>query len=668
MLERSRLRRAMRFVSVLALTLSVLMIAGGQWAFGVNPPSELTTASWQQAVAQAPTLSPGCYQASYPSLQWHATGCKVAPNVPMEPAATSKTAKAVPGTVGDGTDYSAAVAGTISSATGSFDDVSPSITETGQWNDSGAQLANTFSLQLNTEFFSNSPACSGSADPSDCQAWQQFVYITSCTNETTSCGLVYMQYWLIDYDSTCPSGWTSASSDCYTNSEASQLPGGALTAPDLATTLLTGSASAGGNDEESLSFGGQASLVVNADSVLDLAPHWNTAEFNVFGDGNNGEANFGANTTLQAQTTLSDSSLSAPTCVEEGFTAETNNLTLTKTPSIGTQAFPTIVSEQTNASPTTPSCAAAPGTGFTVTFNANGGTGTMSPETADVPTALTANAFTDAGYTFAGWNTAANGSGTAYADGATYPFTASVTLFAQWTANASFTVTFNANGGTGTMSPETANVPAALTANAFSDTGYTFAGWNTAANGSGTAYAGGATYPFTASVTLYAQWTANASHTVTFNANGGTGTMANETHNAPTALTANAFTRTGDTFAGWNTAKKGTGTAYADGAIYPFTANVTLYAQWAKPASQTITFAKLANQTLAESQVTVSATASSGLTVTFTTTTATVCTAGGTNGATIKLLKVGKCTVEANQIGSATYKPAKAVKQSFKVS
>ena len=333
----------------------------GQWAFGVNPPSELTTASWQQAVAQAPTLSPGCYQASYPSLQWHATGCKVAPNVPMEPAATSKTAKAVPGTVGDGTDYSAAVAGTISSATGSFDDVSPSITETGQWNDSGAQLANTFSLQLNTEFFSNSPACSGSADPSDCQAWQQFVYITSCTNETTSCGLVYMQYWLIDYDSTCPSGWTSASSDCYTNSEASQLPGGALTAPDLATTLLTGSASAGGNDEESLSFGGQASLVVNADSVLDLAPHWNTAEFNVFGDGNNGEANFGANTTLQAQTTLSDSSLSAPTCVEEGFTAETNNLTLTKTPSIGTQAFPTIVSEQTNASPTTPSCAASPG-------------------------------------------------------------------------------------------------------------------------------------------------------------------------------------------------------------------------------------------------------------------------------------------------------------------
>ena len=130
---------------------------------------------------------------------------------------------------------------------------------------------------------------------------------------------------------------------------------------DLATTQLTGSASAGGNDEVTLSFGGEATLVINADSMVGLAPNWNTAEFGVFGDGNGGQANFGANTTLEAQTTLSDSSLSAPTCVEEGFTGETNNLSLTNTPTIGTQGLPTIVSEQTNTSPTTPSCAAGPG-------------------------------------------------------------------------------------------------------------------------------------------------------------------------------------------------------------------------------------------------------------------------------------------------------------------
>ncbi|MGD0743411.1 MAG: InlB B-repeat-containing protein [Acidimicrobiales bacterium] len=147
---------------------------------------------------------------------------------------------------------------------------------------------------------------------------------------------------------------------------------------------------------------------------------------------------------------------------------------------------------------------------YTVTFNANGGTGTMAPETDNAPTALTANAFTYSGYTFNDWNTVAGGTGTSYANGATYPFTANVTLYAQWTAN-SYTVTFNANGGTGTMAPETDNAPTALTANAFTYSGYTFNDWNTVAGGTGTSYANGATYPFTANVTLYAQWTANSS-------------------------------------------------------------------------------------------------------------------------------------------------------------
>ena len=315
----------------------------------------MTKATWRQAIAQPHTkdLARGCYQTSYPSLQWQATTCRTAPEVPFEPAAGSTPRTA---TVGDDTDYSAEVTGTISSATGSFDDVSPTITETGQVDDQGAQIANSFTLQLNSEFFSNSPACSGSADPSNCEGWQQFIYEDDPSNND-----VFMQYWLINYDATCPSGWYSYYSDCYTNSPASSYPGSALTAADLAMTQLTGSASAGGNDEVALSFGGEATLAINADSIVGLAPNWNTSQFDVFGDGGGGQANFGADTTLEAQTTLSDNSLSAPTCVEEGFTGETNNLSLTNTPTIGTQALPTIVSEQTNVSPTTPSCAASPG-------------------------------------------------------------------------------------------------------------------------------------------------------------------------------------------------------------------------------------------------------------------------------------------------------------------
>jgi len=169
----------------------------------------------------------------------------------------------------------------------------------------------------------------------------------------------------------------------------------------------------------------------------------------------------------------------------------------------------------------------------TVTFNANGGSGSMSPQTADVPTALTPNSFTRTGYSFSGWNTASDGSGTAYADGSIYDFSADITLFAQWTAN-NYTVTFSANGGSGSMSPQTANVPTSLTSNTFTRTGYTFNGWNTASDGSGAAYADGATYSFAADITLYAQWVALPQYTVTFNANGGSGSMSPQTANVPT--------------------------------------------------------------------------------------------------------------------------------------
>ena len=136
----------------------------------------------------------------------------------------------------------------------------------------------------------------------------------------------------------------------------------------------------------------------------------------------------------------------------------------------------------------------------------------MAPETDFAPSALSANAFSRTGYAFAGWNSAADGSGTAYADGASDPFTANQTLFAQWTVNASYSVTFDGNGSTaGLMAPETDFAPTPLSANAFSRTGYAFAGWNSAADGSGTAYADGASDPFTANQTLFAQWTVNAS-------------------------------------------------------------------------------------------------------------------------------------------------------------
>ena len=215
--------------------------------------------------------------------------------------------------------------------------------------------------------------------------------------------------------------------------------------------------------------------------------------------------------------------------------------------------------------------------------------------------ALPANAFTRTGYVFAGWATSVDGE-VAYADEASVSTLATsgvTTLYAKWTA-ISYSVKFNANGGSGTMANEsmTYDEEAALTANAFAKTGYTFGGWATSADGDAVYANGQSVKNLTATqgetIDLYAIWTAN-SYTVKFNANGGTGTMADEsmTYDAEKALTACAFTRTGYTFAGWANTANGE-VEYVNGAtVKNLTATaggtVTLYAKWT-PNEYTVDF------------------------------------------------------------------------------
>ena len=154
------------------------------------------------------------------------------------------------------------------------------------------------------------------------------------------------------------------------------------------------------------------------------------------------------------------------------------------------------------------------GNEITITFDSNGGTGSMDAMSVNpgVGNTLTANTFTRADHTFTGWNTAADGSGTPYADGATVSFAKSTTLYAQWTQYP--VITFNANGGAGNMALQTVepNKATALTANAFTRADYDFAGWNTAADGSGTVYKDQAEVTLSGNCTLYAQWTLHKYH------------------------------------------------------------------------------------------------------------------------------------------------------------
>ena len=146
-----------------------------------------------------------------------------------------------------------------------------------------------------------------------------------------------------------------------------------------------------------------------------------------------------------------------------------------------------------------------------------------------------------------------------------------------------YKVVFDANGGDGNMPEQifTAGISQTLNINTFKCTGHTFADWNTEPDGTGVTYVSGNSYSFTGDITLYAQWDVN-NYTMKFNANGGNGNMPEQIFTADTSqiLNANTFTRTGYTFAGWNTEPDGAGFTYISENSYSLTGNITLYAQW----------------------------------------------------------------------------------------
>ncbi|MCQ5080576.1 InlB B-repeat-containing protein [Gemmiger formicilis] len=229
-----------------------------------------------------------------------------------------------------------------------------------------------------------------------------------------------------------------------------------------------------------------------------------------------------------------------------------------------------------------------------LTYDANGGVGTINSATGaageSVPVAE--NVFTRDNYTFTGWNTQADGKGTAYEPGASFTLTAENTvLYAQWSKNApaQVNVSYDANGGTGTMESVTGDVGSEIVIeqNGFARSEYTFTGWNTQADGKGIAYKAGDSFTLTEDTVLYAQWSKNAPAQVkvSYNANGGAGTMESVTGDVGSKIVIqqSGFTRSEYTFTGWNTQADGKGTAYKAGDSFTLTDKDTvLYAQWSK--------------------------------------------------------------------------------------
>ena len=206
---------------------------------------------------------------------------------------------------------------------------------------------------------------------------------------------------------------------------------------------------------------------------------------------------------------------------------------------------------------------------------------------------------TKSGFNFAGWTVASNGTGTVYANAtdsiassaATYTAANNVTLYAKWTPQV-YVITYNANGATGSPSRATDSFTFGSTPVTLPDktgltyAGYTFVGWSETTSGTAVVNP----YSPTQTRTLYAIW-AGISYSISYNVNGGTGSVADATYTTgATGITLNdgaTLSRVGYTFDGW----KNVGGTTVSGSAYAPTTNVTVYATWT-PKSIAVSYAK----------------------------------------------------------------------------
>jgi hypothetical protein len=317
---------------------------------GVGPAIAKTQDDWHGAMRELAMPAKGCFTSEFPRVEWKQVACATPPNLPYPPVRGRR-----PQTVGNGTDWAARVSsGLISAAEGSFDAVL-GVTNIDSMPSGGVSA---YSLQLNTQFFTT-PVCGPSPNP-NCRGWQQFIY--------SNTGFAFMQYWLIQYNTACPAGWNTVpfgtDTYCFRNA-----PGGVTISPQAIANLihmkLGATAVLGGNDSVSIDTGGGGMAAMNNDNVLSLAGAWTDAEFNLVGDCCGSESTFNAGSTVTVHTTVHNGTTNAPTCQLEGFTGETNSLTLVGTPALlGLLPSPGMVFNQTNVTPfTASSCASAGGVG-----------------------------------------------------------------------------------------------------------------------------------------------------------------------------------------------------------------------------------------------------------------------------------------------------------------
>ncbi|WP_187433303.1 InlB B-repeat-containing protein, partial [Serratia marcescens] len=225
------------------------------------------------------------------------------------------------------------------------------------------------------------------------------------------------------------------------------------------------------------------------------------------------------------------------------------------------------------------------GASYTVNYDGNGAAGgntVSSFHQNGNASNLSVNGFSRRYYTFSGWNSKPDGSGTWYGNGQSVTGMGSgstFTLYAQWNRTSSI-VTFKDWNGTVLKTEEVSAGAAATPPPNPSRTGYTFTGWEPAYSS------------ITDHTTITARYAANT-YTIVYHGNGATGggtEPGTYWYDSAKALTGNGFNRTYYTFKNWNTKADGSGTTYSNGqwvsSLTPVQGEtIPLYAQWTRSSS-----------------------------------------------------------------------------------
>ena len=238
-----------------------------------------------------------------------------------------------------------------------------------------------------------------------------------------------------------------------------------------------------------------------------------------------------------------------------------------------------------------------------VRYDGNGNTGGIAPvDKNNYPAAAivtirgNSGNLVKTGYVFNGWNGKADGSGAGYSPGDTITMAGSdIILYATWKTQPTLTITYDDNGKTEGFAPVDSNkygtgdfVVVLGNPGGLEKTGYSFAGWNTNADGAGVDYNAGSKFAMpSSSVTLFAKWTTNPTFSVIYFSSGADSGSVPPEGNYEVGALVTVSDNTGKlkknscVFSTWNTTADGTGTSYAAGATFSKgSVNDTLYAQW----------------------------------------------------------------------------------------